>query len=390
MKIRYLLLHAYGQGGTIRTVINQANAMVALGHEVEIASAVRRRDKPQFAIDPRVTLVPLADQRGGVPVDSLGRKLWRRMRGKIVPFGEFAADYFTERVEKAVIDYVSRLEGGILVTTRPALNLIAARRTPKSVVCVAQDHMNVGAYPETITREIARHYGRFDAVVVLTTKNQVEYRILLPDTPIVRIPNALHGSGPVSKQVNPVVVAAGRLVKQKGFDLLIPAFQQAARRHPDWRLRVYGGGPRKAELTALIAELGLEDRVQLMGRTDRLEEKLAGASIYVLSSRFEGLPMVMIEAMGQGLPIAAFDCPTGPADVLTSGKDGLLVPPGDVAGLADALDRLMSDKALRLRMGAAARRTAANYHPDSVMPLWEDLFAELLSREPIIDSYWTR
>ncbi|MBT2234555.1 glycosyltransferase family 4 protein [Nonomuraea sp. NEAU-A123] len=390
MKIRYLLLHAYGQGGTIRTVITQANAMAALGHEVEIASAVRRKDKPRFHVDPRVTLVPLADQRDGVPADSLGRKLWRRMRGKIVPFGEFAADYFTERVEKAVIDYVSGLEGGILVTTRPALNLISARRTPKSVICVAQDHMNLGAYPDTIKREIARYYGRFDAIVVLTKTNQVEYRILLPGTPIVRIPNAVHATGQVSKQVNPVVVAAGRLVKQKGFDLLIPAFQKAAERHPDWRLRVYGGGPRKAELGALISELGLEDRVQLMGRTDRMDEKLAGASIYALSSRFEGLPMVMIEAMGHGLPVAAFDCPTGPADVLTSGKDGLLVPSEDIGGLARALDRLMSDKALRLRMGAAARRTAGNYEADSVMPLWEDLFAELLSREPINDSYWTR
>jgi glycosyltransferase involved in cell wall biosynthesis len=390
MKIRYLLLHAYGQGGTIRTVINQANAMAALGHQVEIASTVRRRENPRFHLDPRVELVPLVDQRNGVQPDSLGRKVWRRLRGKIVPFGEFAADYFTERVEKAVIDYVSSLEGGILVTTRPALNLISARRTPESVVRVAQDHMNLAAYPDTIRQEIARHYGRFDAIVVLTRTNQVEYRILVPGTPIVRIPNAVHMSGPASKQQNPVVVAAGRLVKQKGFDLLIPAFQRAAKSHPEWRLRIYGGGPKKAELAGLVTDLGLDDRVQLMGRTERLEEKLAGASVYALSSRFEGLPMVMIEAMGHGLPIAAFDCPTGPADVLTHGKDGLLVPPEDIGALADAMDRLMSDRALRVRMGAAASRTARNYAADAVIPLWEDLFAELVSREPISDSYWNR
>ncbi|WP_219470512.1 glycosyltransferase family 4 protein [Nonomuraea rhizosphaerae] len=390
MKIRYLLLHAYGQGGTIRTVIHQANAMAAAGHDVEIASAVRRREQPRFHLDPRVTLVPLVDQRSGVQQDSLGRKVWRRMRGKLVPFGEFAADYFTERVEKAVIDYVSGLEGGFLVSTRPALNLIAARRGAKGVIKIAQDHMNLGAYPATIKQDIARHYGRFDAVVVLTKTNQVEYRILLPGTPIVRIPNAVHVSGEVSKQRNPVVVAAGRLVKQKGFDLLIPAFQQASKAHPDWRLRIYGGGPRKAELAGLVSELGMDERVQLMGRTDRLEEKLAGASVYALSSRFEGLPMVMIEAMGHGLPVAAFDCPTGPADVLTPGKDGLLVPAEDVGALAEALDRLMSDRPLRVRMGAAAKRTAGGYSPEAVMPMWEDLFSELAGGEPITDSYWGR
>jgi glycosyltransferase involved in cell wall biosynthesis len=377
VKIRYMLLHAYGQGGTIRTVITQANAMVAAGHEVELISVVRRRNNPQFQIDPRVTIVPLVDQRDGVRADSIGRKVWRRMRGKIVPLGEFAADYFTERVEKAVIDYVSRLDDGILVTTRPALNLISARRTPRSVVRVAQDHMNLSAYPETIKREIARHYGRFDAIVVLTRRNQAEYQELLPGTSVVRIPNAVHVDGKVSAQQAPIVVAAGRLVKQKGFDMLIPAFARAQEKHPDWRLRIYGGGPKKNALTTLIDDLGMKGKVRLMGRTEHLDEKLTEASVYALSSRFEGLPMVMIEAMGHGLAIAAFDCPTGPADVLTPGDDGLLVPADDVDGLAAALDRLMSDRDLRLRLGAAAKQTSRLYAAGSVMPLWEDLFTEL-------------
>ncbi|MEV0590153.1 glycosyltransferase family 4 protein [Nonomuraea cavernae] len=389
MKIRYLLLHAYGLGGTIRTVFNQAGAMVELGHQVEIVSVIRRRNAPQFGLDSRVKVVTLVDQRERVLADSLGRKVWRRLRGKMVPWGEFAAEYFTERVEKAVIDYVSGLDDGILVTTRPALNLISARRAPKSVIRVAQDHMNLAAYPEPVRKEIARYYGRFDAVVVLTKTNQREYRALLPRTPIVRIPNAVHLSHELSRQTDPIVVTAGRLVRQKGYDLLIPAFAAAAERHPGWQLRVFGSGPKKDSLASLIEEHGMGDRIRLMGRTERLDEELASASIYALSSRFEGLPMVMIEAMGHALPVAAFDCPTGPADVLTPEVDGLLVPPEDVDGLASALDRLMGDRALRLRIGAAAAQTARNYAPDVIMPVWEDLFSELLAREPIIDSHWT-
>ncbi|MDF2705476.1 MAG: UDP-glucose--polyglycerol phosphate glucosyltransferase [Nonomuraea muscovyensis] len=386
MKIRYLLLHAYGVGGTIRTVFNQAGAMAALGHEVEIVSVVRRRNTPQFGLDDRVRIESLVDQRDGVRRDSVGRRVWRRVRGRMVPRGEFAADYFTERVERAVMDYVSSLRDGVLVTTRPALNLIAARRAPKGVVRVAQDHMNLDAYPATVRDDIARYYGRFDAVVVLTRSNQLAYRELLPGTPIVRIPNIVEPSGALSRQENPVVVAAGRLVRQKGFDLLVQAFGQAVRRHPEWELRIFGSGARKATLAALIEAQGLGDRIRLLGRTTRLDSELARASIYALSSRFEGLPMVMIEAMGHALPVAAFDCPTGPADVLTHEIDGLLVPPGDVGALAAALDRLMGDRDLRLRLGAEAARTARSYAPDVVMPLWVDLFSRLLDGRPVGDA----
>ncbi|MFC7649456.1 hypothetical protein ACFQX6_60510 [Streptosporangium lutulentum] len=231
MKIRYMLLHAYGMGGTIRTVISQANAMAAAGHDVEIVSVVRRRGEPQFPVDGRVRLHALADQREGRRPDSVGRRIRRRLRGKIVPAGESAGSTFTERVERAVIDYVSALDDGVLVTTRPGLNLISARRTPKSVVRVAQEHMNLAAHPDSVRRQIARHYGRLDTVAVLTEADGKDYRNLLPDTPIVRIPNAVQvAEQPLSWQEDRLVVAAGRLVPQKGFDLLIPAFKQVVRR----------------------------------------------------------------------------------------------------------------------------------------------------------------
>jgi glycosyltransferase involved in cell wall biosynthesis len=289
------------------------------------------------------------------------------------------------------MDYVSKLTDGILVTTRPALNLISARRTPESVIRVAQEHMNLGAYPDSIRREIARYYGRFNAVTVLTQTNRLEYQRLLPDTPVVVIPNAVHRVDQErSSQVNPVVIAAGRLVPQKGFDLLIEAFAQVVREHPEWRLRIFGTGPRKTQLAGLVDQYGLGEHVTLPGRTDRLEKELTDASVYALSSRFEGLPMVMIEAMTHGLPVAAFDCPTGPRDVLTDGVDGLLVPPRDADALAAALNRLIGDRELRVRMGKSAVATSRAYAPELVMPLWEDLFSELAHGERVADNFWTR
>ncbi|TMR96157.1 glycosyltransferase family 4 protein [Nonomuraea basaltis] len=390
MKIRYLMLHAYGMGGTIRTVVNQANAMAAAGHDVELVSLVRRRDTPQFSLDPKITITTLVDQRAGRQPDSIGRKAWRRVRGKLVPRGEFAADYFTERVEWAAMEYVSKLRDGVLVTTRPALNLISARRAPKNVIRVAQEHMNLSAYPETIRRQIARYYGRFAAITVLTRTNQLEYQRLLPKTPIVQIPNAVHKvEQERSKQVNPVVIAAGRLVPQKGFDFLVPAFAQVVAEHPEWRLRIFGTGPRKGQLTGLVEQYGLRDHVELPGRTDRLEKELTDSSVYALSSRFEGLPMVMIEAMTHGLPVVAFDCPTGPRDVLTDGVDGVLVRPRDVDALAAALKQVIADRELRVRMGKEAVKTSRAYAPELVMPMWEDLFSELLQGERVVDNFWS-
>ncbi len=379
MRIRYLLLHAYGMGGTIRTVINQAGHMAAAGHDVQIVSVVRRRKKPRFPVDPRVEIVTLADQRDGVRRDSVARRAWRRMRGKVVPAGEFAASYFTERVERAVIDYVSSLDSGVLVTTRPALNLISARHAPEHVVRVAQEHMNLATHRDDVREEIVRHYGGLDAVVVLTETDRADYQRVLPEARVHRIPNAVHTLGPAtSGDGGRIVVAAGRLYAQKGFDLLIPAFEWVARAHPDWRLRIYGTGPKKAELQELIDQRQLGDNVFLMGRSDHLDQELAKASIFVLSSRFEGLPMVMIEAMTHALAIVSFDCPTGPGDVITHGSDGLLVAPEDAGGLAEAMNRLVEDAELRRRLGAEARRTVRRYSPDEVMPAWESLFTELL------------
>ncbi|MBF8185715.1 glycosyltransferase family 4 protein [Nonomuraea sp. K274] len=388
MKIRYMLLHAYGMGGTIRTVVNQANAMAEAGHDVEIVSAIRRRKSPQFEIDERIRVSALVDQRDGVEPDSLARKVWRRARGKIVPYGEFAAQYFTERVEGAVIDYVSGLRDGILVTTRPALNLISARRAGPGVIRVAQEHMNLGAYHEAVREQIARHYGGFDTVAVLTETSRREYNELIPGTPVVRVPNAVHmGHRKHSDQSEPIVIAVGRLVPQKGFDMLIKAFNIIAHEYPEWQVRIFGTGVLKDKLQARIDAAELGDRIKLMGRSNTIHEELARSSIYALSSRIEGLPMAMIEAMGHALPVVAFDCPTGPADVLTPGVDGVLVPPRKVEALAEALAQVMSDRDARLRMGAAAAETAHDYTPEVVMPLWENLFRALTAGEPISDGH---
>jgi glycosyltransferase involved in cell wall biosynthesis len=185
------------------------------------------------------------------------------------------------------------------------------------------------------------------------------------------------GTPPLSSRV---VVAAGRLNRQKGFDLLVPAFARVLEEAPDWELRIYGTGPERGALQRQIASLGVDGGVRLMGATPQLGSALAEGSLFVLSSRFEGFGMVLVEAMSKGLPVVSFDCPRGPSEIVTDGVDGLLVPAEDVDALATAILRVIGDEAFRRRAGAAALQASQRYDLASIGADWEALLEDLEAR----------
>ena len=175
------------------------------------------------------------------------------------------------------------------------------------------------------------------------------------------------------------LVALGRLEEVKGFGMLLDAFSRAAPGHPAWSLSIYGEGPRRAALQEQIRALGLEDRVALPGVTSDPMSRLREADLFVLSSRFEGFPNALAEAMACGLPVVSFNCYSGPSELIRPGVDGVLVPPNDVAALATALDRLMGDPEERQRMGARAPDVLRRFSMDKVLGMWEDVFGRVLS-----------
>lgn len=391
MKIRYLLLNCFRLSGSVRSVLNQAAAMAGAGHEVEIVSAVRDRDSMFFALPPRVRLTTLVDTRVADPLDA---------PGVLVPRAEGQYHLFTRRVEDAVVSYLRSAGDGVLVSTKPGLNMLVARYGSAPLVRVAQEHRHLAQRKSDLTDVIIRDYPRLDAVVTLTEADRREYAAALGQdaaapgqdaatathAPVLAaIPNALHrdpsGRRLSFRRRRPIVISAGRLSHQKGFDLLVRAFRPVAREHPRWRLRIYGRGRQEAKLHVRVLRYGLTDQVRLMGATERLDRRLAAASLFVLSSRSEGFPMVLLEAMACGLPVVAFDCPHGPAEIIQSPRQGLLVPPGDVRGLSAAISRLVADPPLRREMGAAARARAADFIPSQVVPMWERLFADLQARQ---------
>lgn len=169
------------------------------------------------------------------------------------------------------------------------------------------------------------------------------------------------------------IMAMGRLVPQKGFDLLIRAFALIHTRYPRWTLEIWGEGPSRDDLSGLIDSLGLQKKVLLPGTTPDPYRKMATADLFVLSSRFEGFGIVICEAMACGLPVISFDCPSGPSEILEHEKNGLLVPPEDSSALAEAIERLIADGSLRRRLAEQAAVDAVKYSLERVMPLWDDL-----------------
>lgn len=194
------------------------------------------------------------------------------------------------------------------------------------------------------------------------------------------IPNSVspinNGSEPASRwHASPyAIVAMGRLVPQKGFDILLDAFGRQAAKHPDWSLVILGEGPERARLQTLAANLHITDRVHLFGQVREPASILKGADLFVLSSRYEGFPNALVEAMACQLPVVSTDCSGGgPREIIRDGIDGILVPSEDAAALADAMDRLMMNQEERQRLGTRAGEVVERFSTNRVMKLWGDL-----------------
>jgi glycosyltransferase involved in cell wall biosynthesis len=392
VKIRFLIANAYGVGGTIKATYNLAGEL-ANRHDVEIVSVHRHRDVPAFPIPPGVELRALVDRstrvrradgrRTGLVSRAKGRaKRWARRRpSRVIHPRDFRYKNFNALSDLRLVQFLRSVDDGVLIGTRAGLNLAIARFARPSVIRVGQEHLNMTKYGEEIRRAFRRYYPRLDAYSVLTQADAAAFSELLDGaTRIVCNANGVSDLGGVrSSNESNIIVAAGRLVPQKGFDRLIPAWAKVAQKYPDWELRIFGAGKLRERLDDQICELGVAESARLMGYTDRLPEEMAQAAFFVMSSRFEGFPMVLLEAMGCGLPIVSFDCPNGPRDLITHGKDGFLAPNGDIDGLAAAMIEMIELGAARPSFGDAAFAKAKEYELGPVARRWEELLMELAS-----------
>ncbi|WP_344814409.1 glycosyltransferase family 4 protein [Microlunatus aurantiacus] len=374
----------------MRTTLNTANALAERGHDVEILSLLKGRPDPSYPIADPVRIRILTPSRQlfapgwTAPRRFLrrtARKILERWPSRIFPPGDKWYGRVSRFTDVALKRYLRRQHGCVLIGTNPGLNFALAQLAPPDAITIGQEHLHLGRRAASRRQLIRAHYPALDAVVTLTETDSDAYRALLPDTHIESIPNAVPHQPfrrhSLETERSQTVVAAGRLTPQKGFDQLISAWALVHRDHPEWRLAIYGSGPEQPHLQSMIDEQALSETISLAGHVDDLPEVLRSAGLFVLSSRYEGFPMVLLEAMSCAVPVVAFDCPTGPSELIKDRVTGRLVPAGETAELAAAISSLIEQPSLRSQFGQAAATHARTYDRDLIATRWENLFQRL-------------
>jgi len=387
MRIDYLLLDATAGGGIVRTVFTMSEALAARGHDVRIVSLFSERPELSFPAPAGVPIRTLLGEPGiaeawprGVPtLRAVTRAAGRRLPSRLVGAYDDQASRYSALTDAALRRYLRGSDADVVIGTRSGLNLALAQ-LPAAGLRVAQEHVGLHLAGSEVRAAYRKILPGLDAVVALTPVDARRYpRLLGEGVPVHAVPNSVRpAAGPVTGD-HRVVIAAGRLAHQKGFDLLVKAWRPVATAHPDWSLHIHGRGPQAAQLQAQVDTAGLSDQVVLHGFTPDLWPRLRGASAFVLSSRYEGMPMVVLEAMAAGLPVVSFDCPTGPRQLLRGGRSGILVPPKSVAGLSEALFRIVEDPALRHRFAEASVERVHQFSVDRIAARWEGLLDGLLT-----------
>lgn len=216
---------------------------------------------------------------------------------------------------------------------------------------------------------------KYDEFLVLTQEDKKYYN----DERVKVINNALADYPKnIANLEAKKIISVGRLEYEKGFDILIEIWKKIAKKYPDWSLDIYGEGELREELQKKIDESDLSNSIFLKGREKNIQDKYLKASIYVMSSRYEGFGMVLVEAQACGLPIVSFDCPCGPKDIISNGKDGFLCKFGDIEEMASRISYLIENEEVRKIMGRKARENSLKFTEERIMKKWEDLLKSLL------------
>lgn len=380
MKLVYCIPTLYISGGMERVLTLKANYLATLpGYEVTIVITDGGDKKPYFPLNPSIKVKQL-----DINFEEMYRyPFWRRFwvyrkkqnlfKQRLEAFlNEYKPD-ITISMLRREINFLNSLTDGSIKVGELHICKLHYRKVPKNYL-----PRWIGKWVENYwSAQLVKELRKLSAFVVLTEEDKQMWTEV---NNVCNIPNPV----PFLPQIKSTceakqVIAGGRYFEEKGFDLLILAWEKVAKVHPDWVLRIYGDGMMRPLLQRMIDERSLTDQCVLELPVSDIEEKLRESSILVCSSRFEGWGMILVEAMACGLPVVSFACPCGPRNIISDGIEGFLAEKENIDDLAEKVCYLIEHEDERKRMGRQAAESARRYCIDIIGNQWRNLFESLLS-----------
>jgi glycosyltransferase involved in cell wall biosynthesis len=366
-------IHSLGAGGAERVTALLANHWAKKGMRVTIVT-LAARSLDRYALDAGIERIALEQTQ-------TSRSSLAGARANI---GRVMALRRILRNERPDVAMAMMTNSNVLL----ALSAIGLR----GIRTVGSERIHPALLPLGTAWTVLRSYGYalLDSVIAQTTKTRdwlvsntrARNVVVIPNPVVWPLERAAPTIDPhrVGDSDRKRVLAVGRLVHQKGFDILVDVFAQLASELPRWELAIVGRGSDEEALRSRIAAHSLEDKVFLVGDVGNIGDWYEAADIFVLSSRFEGFPNALAEAMAYGVASVSFDCDTGPGDLIQNEVNGLLVPVGDAPALRGALQRLMNEPALRARLAARSVEVRDRFALNTVSNAWLDLFRSLVTQ----------
>ncbi|PRD48217.1 glycosyltransferase family 4 protein [Sphingobacterium haloxyli] len=374
MNIIYCIKGTYNSGGMERVVANKANYLVAKGHNVSIITTDQQGRLPYFPLNDNIRLYDLdinytANASRGLFVKTRQyfqkQRLHRRRLRELLK--KLKADIVISMFDHDT-PFLYKIKDGSKKILEIHFSRYKRRQYGRKGLWRLAD-----VWRSRQDLQLASQYDRF---VVLTEEDCGYWGYL---SNIVLIPNANSFVPETKADVTcKRVIAVGRYDYQKGFDELIGIWEMVHERCPEWRLDIFGHGPLKDQLQAQIQKLKLESSIRLRPPVRNIEKEYCQSGLLVMTSRYEGFPMTLLEAQACGLPMVTYACKCGPRDIIVDGQNGFIVAEGNKEYMVNQIVRLIEDEDMRRAMGTRAKEMSAKFSEEKVMKQWLDLFNQLV------------
>ncbi|WP_299231493.1 glycosyltransferase family 4 protein [uncultured Bacteroides sp.] len=374
MKIIYTINSTYNSGGMEKVLCNKVNYFCKeLGFDVIIITTEQKNRENFFSFDQKIKFIDLAiNYDDDLNTNRVIRFFRERKKRKL--HKRFLERIIYQEKPDICISMFDR-DFNILHKIKDGSKKILEFHFCKKMKVLEQKNPMMKLIQFLRIKGWENIVSKYDRFVVLTDEDKKHWGNIKN---INVIPNSMEINTSNHSDINKKnVLSIGRMSYQKGFDMLVQAWQKVIKIHPEWKLTIVGGGE-KESIRKKICKLGLNNNIELKPPTHNIEHEYVNASIYVMSSRYEGLPMVLIEAMSYGLPIISFSCPCGPKDLIDK-EYGILVKPNNIEELANSIIMLIESKEKRLYLRNQSLKRAKDFSKDRIMNIWVNLFNDLLS-----------